>query len=134
MKQVPFGVQNAVGNGFGNAFNSVVGGPRASHAVRLKKKIPDWTKSKAAMLELLRSVFPKLLTDKRQQKHAARWFDLIQLYYKRGEPTSVVASTMNVRRSWVQGTLRRIRNAAAGKRTDGKPRTGKPGRPKQIRF
>ena len=109
------------------------GGPRASHRTRLGRT-PEWTKHDAEIQNLLLRVFPKLQTDPNQRTQAGTWARIIQLYYRVGSTTAVIAEEMGISKQCVQSRLYRIRRSAEGQRTDGKPRAARRGRPRQNYF
>lgn len=114
-----------------------VRGKPSSTFTRRSHNLPLWIRDKKAIQELLLKVFPKLRTDPRQQERAGRWARVIQLFFRFPLPARMVAGEMGISEKMVYDIALRIKRAAAGLRTTGRPRTaGKPGRPKStsIRF
>jgi predicted DNA-binding protein YlxM (UPF0122 family) len=94
------------------------------------QKMPEWMKDEKNVRELLLRVFPKLKTNDRQRKRAARWVAIIGLYFKTAWSARDVAEKLNTTEKKIYDTAQRITRAGAGLRTTGKQRTGKRGRPK----
>lgn len=111
------------------AGHSARGGP----TLRMQK-MPEWMKDEKNVRGLLLRVFPKLKINKRQRKSAARWAVIIRLYFKMAWSARDVAKELNTTEKKIYDTAQRITRAGAGLRTTGKPRTGKPGRPKTKYF
>jgi len=108
-------------------------GRRGGPTLRMRK-MPEWMYHKKNLGELLLRVFPKLKTDERQRKNAARWLEIISLYFKSGWSAQSVAEQLSITEKKVYDTAQRITRAGAGLRTTGKQRTGKRGRPKTYSF
>lgn len=98
------------------------------------RNTPAWMRNeKTIRIVLLRS-FPNLKTNEGQNKSAARWLEIIRLYYQSGWHALDVAEELHISEKVVYDTAQRLMRAGVGLRTTGKPRTGKRGRPKSIRF
>jgi hypothetical protein len=108
-------------------------GRRGGPTLRMRK-MPEWMNNEKNIHALLIRVFPKLRTDERQRRSAARWAGLIRLYFKSGWSARSVAEELNITEKMVYDTAQRITRAGAGLRTTGKPRAGKRGRPRAYRF
>lgn len=132
------------------AFNGdiVRGSPRSKWTKRVRN-IPQWVLNSGEINRFLMRMFPELLTNPVQKKRAARWREVIYLYWRAGLPASRVAASLRLcdneltgtptpaekRRcvKIVEDTIIRINRAWKGLRTTGRPRTsGKPGRPRKI--
>ena len=98
------------------------------------RNTPAWMRNERTIRSLLLRVFPKLKTSERQRQGAARWLEIIRLYYLNGWHAPDVAEELHISEKRVYDTAQRLMRAGAGLRTTGKPRTGKRGRPKSIRF
>lgn len=139
--------------------HAVGGTPEASHQTRMART-PTWALTDDRVRELLRKVFPKMDSDPTQRERALRWVHIIYYYFRAGWTTNMIAGdmAMNIcrgtaeefgacekrQRRLVKKAIYRIKKAAAGLRTTGKPRTRKPkkerprtgrprGRPKKER-
>jgi len=88
---------------------------------------PLWAVDDEQLQALLLRVFPKLESDKNQREHAGKWVHVIYLFYRTQLSTGHVAEKMKVSKQAARSILHRVRNAAAGLRTDGKPRAAKRG-------
>lgn len=98
------------------------------------RNTPAWMRNKSTIRMVLLRSFPKLKTSENQRKGAARWLEIIRLYYLCGWHAPDVAEELRISEKAVYDTAQRVMRAGAGLRTTGKPRTGKRGRPKSIRF
>jgi len=104
------------------------------HRIRSQKKklASPWAFSDVAVRKLLLTSFPKLQTDKRQRARAARWNQIIALFFRRNMSSSQVARELQIEISAVESALRNMRRAVSGLRTDtGLPKLGCRGRPKK---
>jgi hypothetical protein len=98
-----------------------------------RKKIPDWALNDVSVKEILIRSFPKLQTNLRQRKSAAKWVRVIHLYYRAGMTRGQVATEMGIKDNALKRTLISIKRVAAGRWTDNKGRFGgKKGRPKSA--
>ena len=98
---------------------------RAAHQRRMAR-VPEWANSDTEVRALLLRSFPKLKTDLAQKKRAALWSKVIFLYWRELWGGVDIAKEMKIPASMVYETIKRIKRAGAGLRTDGKPRTRKP--------
>lgn len=133
------------------AFNGGIirGGPRSKWKNRVWNNTPSWVLNDAKVRLLLTKVFPRLQTNQVQRERAGRWLQVINLYWRVGEPASRVAAALGLcdneltarpvpaekRRcvKVVEDTVIRINRAWKGVRTTGRARTtGKPGRPRKL--
>jgi hypothetical protein len=96
------------------------------------KNIPDWATNNAKLQALLLTVFPKLETDLKQRKAAARWARVIHLYYRFGMPHNQVVAETGIGYGTLRSLLRGIRRASRGLNSHNRPRGVRPtGRPKK---
>ena len=98
---------------------------------------PSWADDDIGIRELLTLIFPKLSTDPKQRKRAARWAAIIQMYYRVGMSREHIAIELKVKPDIIRLTLQRIRRAFEGKSSTGGDRhylyRGRPkGRPKKC--
>jgi hypothetical protein len=99
-----------------------------------KRKPPEWTESKHDIQRVLLIAFPQLHNDQRQRRQAARWAQVIVLYFHLGYTAKQVGEEIGVKTSTVTGVIRRTRLVAAGHRSNGSGlRGGKRGRPRQAK-
>lgn len=85
---------------------------------------PAWTKSDEKIKALLLKSFPKLQTNVRQRKAAARWMRVIYLYHRTGFSKGQIAQELGESVGAVKMIIIRINRAAKGL-------TGPRGRPKK---
>jgi|SRR5215472_15534580 len=125
----------------------VRGGPHSGNRIRATNP-PEWATNHRLTRQVLLRAFPKLDSNKTQERRALLWLEIIYNFYRRGLPASYVAMELfsdegRKKRPWLQSanpqkyvedTVRRIARVAAGLRTTGKPRTNTKGRPKTIRL
>jgi hypothetical protein len=130
------------------------GGARASHAARFKRGSDNWALNDEQVRLLLLRSFPNMNTEREtteQRRRMLTWVTVIQWYFREGKTAGHIAMRLNERRTriWklkhpkraelrfkkqtkrVEDTIRRIRKAAAGLRTDGKTRSSARGRPRK---
>jgi len=127
---------------------SIGGNPRSGNKIRAMKP-PQWAVNDRLLQQVLLRAFPKLHSNKTQERRALLWLEVIYNFYRCGLPANQIAlelfSVYGLRkRPWlrlstnpekyVENTIRRITKVAAGLRTTGKPRTNTRGRPKIIRL
>jgi hypothetical protein len=84
---------------------------------RQQASAPAWAEDDAAVRDLLKRVFPKLLTDAKQRKRAARWAAVIQMYYRVGMSRDHIAVELKTTSNGIRSVLQRVRWAAEGKTT-----------------
>jgi hypothetical protein len=99
--------------------------------LRPSDRASEWTSNKEVQKVLLRA-FPKLRTDRRQRKRAARWTRIIHLYFRMNMTAGQVAVEMRLKRKTVENLVASIRRVASGRRADNKGMRGqrRPGRPR----
>lgn len=107
------------------------------HGVRTpnsrKKKIPMWALNDSKVKTLLLRAFPKLQTNDRQRKLAARWLRIIHLYYRAGWTKGQVAQELGEKPSIIKDVLTHIRRVQIGVSANGTGVLGrKRGRPKIV--
>lgn len=97
---------------------------RASHQARLLRPIPSWVQNDRRIQDLLLKMFPRM-RDRRTKhyKSAKRWAPIIYLYFRNGQSATEIGEALGIPSKLVKKALYRIRKAAAGFRTTGKPRT-----------
>lgn len=96
-----------------------------------KRRVPDWCLQDEFVRSLLLSSFPKLSSDPKQRKQAARWMMVIQLYFKGKKSWKETADEMNEKSSTILSLTRSIVRAAAGNTADRAiARRGSRGRPR----
>jgi hypothetical protein len=104
-------------------------GPRTYERVA-----PRWTENKQDIQRVLLTAFPELHNDQKKRKQAARWAQVIVLYFHLGYTAKQVGEELGVKTSTVNGIVRRTRLVAAGHRSNGSGlRGGKRGRPKKVK-
>jgi len=111
----------------------MTGGHQVIKPRRSDRQTPDWAATnKSIQIILLRS-FPNLKTNLTQRKRAARWAEIIQLYYRMHISKRQISEQLKLNYNTVQMLVRNIKRAANGKRADGTGfLTGKPkGRPRK---
>lgn len=83
-----------------------------------EKEVPAWANSNLETQKLLLRTFPKLATDPRQRKSAARWGLIIHLFYRVNLTTGQIAEELGTKPSTVKLVLQHIRRAARGVSAD----------------
>jgi hypothetical protein len=113
--------------------SAVFGKAGSRHAERVANiSVTDpWSWNDKQVCSLLQQVFPNFRTSETQRKRAGRWMYIIYRYFRMGFTANRIAMVLHEPTKRVEDTLRRIRKAAAGLRTTGKPRTHTKGRPKR---
>jgi len=110
-----------------------IGGLRRSGGKRGSRQVPVWTQSTVAVRKVLLLAFPKLKTDPVQRQRAARWAQMIFLYWGRQLTQGQIGMELGMSQFAVNSEIRNIKRAAAGCSVrSGKPR-GRRGRPRKIR-
>lgn len=130
---------------------------RSGHDQRVANA-PEWLMNDPAVRAVLLRAFPKMNTNPTQRNRAGRWALLINLYFRQGVTTLGVAmilrhsdivkkfgrgaqawDAMNAPGDSLERLMKRVEDTAGrilrvgnGLRTDGKPRTGKMGRPGKV--
>jgi len=99
---------------------------------RPKKTIPSWAYSHKKIQEFLLRVFPNLEKDQKQRERAGRWVRILYLYFNQNWSRGQIASELKLTYSAVNSTIRAIKRAAAGLRSDTGKSFKKPrGRPRK---
>lgn len=101
-------------DGFVAGGHATRGSANSKHVTRLAK-IPTWTNDNKKVQLLLLVAFPKLKKTDKQRAKAARWAQVIQLYYRMGLPMGRVSKILGITVNSVNQILLRIR--ATAKRT-----------------
>jgi hypothetical protein len=98
-----------------------------------EKVVPVWANSNLETQKILLRAFPKLATNPRQRKSAARWGLIIHLFYRVNLTTGQIAEELNTKPSTIKLVLQHIRRAARGvKANNTGPLGARPvGRPKK---
>lgn len=98
------------------------------------KDTPVWATNNTLTKALLLSVFPKLRSNTKQRRAAARWARVIHLYYRVGMPRNHVAAEIGITRETFKSLIRNIRRAARGRELHGNRLRGQrpKGRPKSA--
>jgi hypothetical protein len=110
----------------------IVGGHQIVHARSYKRETPAWVTKNSEIRKLLLRSFPRLATNERQKRAAARWAMIIHLFYHMGYTSSQVAEEMGLALNKVKAICKSIRRVSKGLRADGRGKlTGKLGRPKK---
>jgi hypothetical protein len=91
-----------------------------------EKVIPPWATDNREMQKLLLLAFPKLNSNMKQRKAAARWGRVIHLFYRMNLTKTDVAIELRIKRSIVKLIIQRAKRLAAGRRSNNTgPRTRK---------
>lgn len=125
--------------------HAVGGALEPRHQKRLAEATPTWALNNEQVQALLRKVFPKMDSDPGQHERAAKWASIIYEYFRYSLSAGAIANEIcrdadklsrmdkkefdacvERQRKLVKKTIYRIKKAAAGFRTTGKPRTRKP--------
>jgi len=86
---------------------------------RQKRPVPEWARHQKQIRGLLLRSFPRLATDQKQRKRAARWARIIHLFFVLGHTYSQVAGELDEQLLTVHKSINHIRNASRGLRPDG---------------
>ncbi len=84
-----------------------------------RKNIPEWALDDKKIREILLRSFPKLTTNSRQRRGAARWMRVVHLYFRMHMTRGQVAEELRVKSRVVKDVVQNIRRAAEGRRCDG---------------
>ncbi len=105
---------------------------KKAHTAHPRHIPEEWTLDNTEVQKVLLRAFPKLHTNLRQNKQAARWVLLITLYFRMNKSSRDVAHELKTKPKNVELAVARIRRVARGYRADNTgPRSGRaPGRPK----
>lgn len=88
-----------------------------------EKEIPAWALSDEETRKIMLKAFPKLLTDPKQRKSAARWAAVVHLFYRMNMSKSGVAHELKIRRTNVNRIVQRLKDHASGKsKSRGRPK------------
>src|SRR6267378_3716784 len=103
----------------------------------MEREIPEWAFDDSKIVNVLLRSFPKMtkglsqnhtafvglaLGDLRQTEKAARWFSIINLYYRMGLPRQTVREVMGISEANLNNFIQRISFAFQGLNTVGKTR------------
>jgi hypothetical protein len=92
------------------------------------RETPAWVNDDKFIQQMLSRAFPKMLTNKTQKQRAALWYQIINVWMRRGVPEGDAVREINEKRvgreitaKQLHDTVRRIREAAEGLPTRRKP-------------
>lgn len=88
---------------------------RRYHEVPVKiyhRNTPAWALSNKSLRYILMTLFPKMASDRRQRKRAARTCSLIYRYFRLCEPAGSIAEDLCVSAKCVQKQVERIKHRA----------------------
>lgn len=95
--------------------DSFVAGGHEIKKIRTRKKdVPAWALNNKKVQELLLRVFPKLRTDPKQRRRAARWAAAIHLFYRVGMTHSQIAAELKTKSVRIKLVLQHIRWSVRG--------------------
>jgi hypothetical protein len=77
-----------------------------------EKEVPVWAVKDESLRVILLAAFPKLHTNVSQRKAAARWAQVIQLYYRQGWTEAEVADEMMEKVNSIRCVVFRIKKVA----------------------
>jgi hypothetical protein len=110
----------------------MTGGHQVIKPRQSNRETPDWATSNNKIQVILLRSFPKLRTNLTQRKGAARWAEIIQLYYRMHVSKRQIAEQLKLNYNTVRMLVRNISRAAKGKKANGVANTNRPtGRPKK---
>jgi hypothetical protein len=97
------------------------------------RQTPDWAATNSKIRAILLRSFPKLKTHPIQRKRAARWAEVIQLYYRMHLSKRQIAEQLTMNYSTVRTLVRNINRAANGRKANNIANTNRPnGRPRKV--
>lgn len=96
----------------------LAGGHQIKKIRTREKDTPPWATNNAEIRKLLLRAFPKLKTDPKQRKRAARWAAVIHLFYRVGMTKSQIATELKTKTPIINLVLQRARWTAKGYRAD----------------
>jgi len=106
-------------------------GHRILKRLRREKDVPAWTLNNDRVRKVLLRSFPNLLTDPKQKSQAARWFILIDLYFRQRWSRTEIAAEQGWSYTVVKNQIRSIIRAGEGKSPNGTGALGRRrGRPR----
>lgn len=85
----------------------------------VQKQIPTWANDDKAIKKFLLRSFPKLQTNDRQRRSAARWVRIIHLHFRAGWTRGDIAEELHLSLDSVRSAIRNIKRAASGIRARG---------------
>jgi hypothetical protein len=85
--------------------------------------VPEWTKDRQAVIDILKTAFPRFWNTRESLKQARRWFGIIHYYYRKKATRRETARLMGLTDIQVRSALEKISRVQAGKNTAGKTRT-----------
>jgi hypothetical protein len=103
---------------------------------KIEREIPEWVYSMTEIQRVLITAFPRLATLSKEllfkDKNAARWGQIINLYYRMNQPRQIVARELGMTEVDLKRMLLSITRAEKGLRTDGKARVVTPRTPNVV--
>lgn len=92
---------------------------------RESRNSPSWANSPEGVQRILLTAFPRLHSDPNQRIRAARWAQIIHLYFQLGWPDAVVAEALNMKVNAVKMICRTIVYTSQGRNKHGRLRIRK---------
>ena len=86
------------------------------------REVPEWARTNVGIQKVLLTAFPRLQTDKNQRKHAGRWAQVINMYFRQGWSAEEVAEELNQSRASVKMLVLGIDRTSRGLTVNGDPR------------
>lgn len=87
-----------------------------------RKNTPEWAKTYEGVQKVLLTAFPKLHTHVGQRKRAARWAQVIYLYYFKDFSESQIAEELNTKTKTINNVILCFTYVSRGFTAKGKPR------------
>lgn len=114
--------------------DSFIGGFQIGGLRKHKRKPQPWVNNQKEVQKMLLTAFPKLATNERQRKRAARWVRVLYLYYNLQYTRTQVAADLSITPKAVEMIIERISCAhkGLGSRLRGTQRSLNRGRPKKL--
>jgi Putative helix-turn-helix protein, YlxM / p13 like len=84
-----------------------------------KKDTPEWAKTYGGVQKVLLTAFPRLHTSLNQRRRAARWAQIIYLFYFKDFSESQIAEELNIKIRAVPDVIFRAQRVSRGLRADG---------------
>jgi hypothetical protein len=96
-----------------------MGNPQIIVVRKRPKNVPYWAMNDKLTREVINRSFPKWRISKNQRKRAARWIQVIVLYFRKDMPHNQVAEEMHIGYGTLRTLIRNIRRAGANNRANG---------------
>lgn len=84
----------------------------------LERETPSWAIDNRELRKIIETAFPKWRKNAKQRHQAARWAQVVYLFYRMHLPRQHVAAEMKISIETVKNLLKRIRRTANGVRSD----------------